>query len=235
MVSLSLPDNPVSRTREDIINGFFPVFIIGNRDIPYCLVPEFEKSPVFRGKITAPVRHPPGFFPQVVENQDAGTEITTAEFRPAGMHRADAFIGCPLPEEGTGNGFFILVFKISEKVSFILVHGYHAFLAIRVPDPEFIGTDLLPYTDDLTHGTATVTTALTYKGHNRASRLPVGWFPGRKKHRAGVRYFHLSGIRIISQGIQHPGSIIPAGRDTSSVLVSLGSLQQSPCSSSLPG
>jgi hypothetical protein len=151
------------------------------------------------------------------------------------MHRADAFTGRPSPEERTGNGFFILVFIILEKVSFIRVNGYPAFLAIRVPDPEFIGTDLLPYTDDLTHGTATVTTALTFKGHNGASRLPVGWFPGRKKHRAGVRYFHLSGIRIISQGIQYPGSIIPAGSDTSSVLVSLGSLQQSPCSSSLPG
>lgn len=193
MVSLSLPDNPVSRTREDIINGFFPVFIIGNRDIPYCLVPEFEKSPVFRGKITAPVRHPPGFFPQVVENQDAGTEITTAEFRPAGMHRADAFIGCPLPEEGTGNGFFIFVFIISEKVSFIRVHGYHAFLAIRVPDPEFVGTDLLPNTDDLTHGTATVTTAQTFKGHNGASYLPVGWCSGRKKYREGVIGFSFVG------------------------------------------
>jgi hypothetical protein len=172
--------------REEVIHDFFPVLIIGNRDIPYSPVPELEKYPVFRGKIPGPVRHPPGFFPQVVENQDTGTEITPAEFRTAGMHRADTFVGCPLPEERTGNGFFIFVFRISEKVSFIRVHRYPAFLAIRVPDPEFIGTDLLPDTDDLTHGTATVTTALTFKGHNGASRLPVGWFPGRKKHRAGI-------------------------------------------------
>jgi hypothetical protein len=139
------------------------------------------------------VRNPPGFFPLLAKNQDTGTEIPAAEFRPAGMHRADTFIGCPLPEEGTGNGFFVILFTISEKVSFIRVHGYHAFLAISVPNTEFIGTDLLPYTDDLTHGTATVTTALTYKSHNGASRLPVGWFSGRKKYRAGVIVFSFVG------------------------------------------
>ena len=56
------------------------------------------------------------------------------------MHRADAFIGCPLPEEGTGNGFFILAVHDHRKsVSFIRVHGYDTFLAIRVPYPEFVG------------------------------------------------------------------------------------------------
>jgi hypothetical protein len=192
MVILSSPDNPVSRTREDIINVFFPVLIIGICDIPNSPVPDLDKNPVFRCKIPGPVRHPPCLFSLLAKNQDTGTEITAAEFRPAGMHRADTFMGCLPPEKRTGNGFFILLLLIAENVPFIRVHGYHTFLTIRVPNPEFIGIDLLPYTDNLTHGTATVTTALTYKGHYGASLL-TSWFSGRKKY--GVRVIVFSFVR----------------------------------------
>jgi len=71
----------------------------------------------------------------------------------------------PLPEEGAGNGFFILLLLIAEEFPFIRIHGNDTFLAVNVPYPEYVGTNLLLYTDDLPHGAAAVTAALAYKGH----------------------------------------------------------------------
>jgi hypothetical protein len=56
-----------------------------------------------------------------------------------------------------------------EEFSFIRVKGNDTFLAICIPDPEFVRTDLLLYADDLPHGAATVTAALAYKGHDEVS------------------------------------------------------------------
>jgi hypothetical protein len=54
---------------------------------------------------------------------------------------------------------------MTEEFSFIQVHAHETFLAIGVPYPEFEGTDLFLYADDLPHGTAAVTAALAYKSH----------------------------------------------------------------------
>jgi hypothetical protein len=90
------------------------------------------------------------------------------------VYRADAFLRCPLPEEGTGKGFSFLLLLITEEHFFIRVHGNNTHFAICVPYPEFAGADLLLYTDDLTHGAAAVTAALAYKCHRASSFLPVG-------------------------------------------------------------
>ena len=103
------PDNPVSCPREDLLYVLLPHFIIRNPGIPDGTAPKVEKCPVFRREGACPRQHPAGFFSIFIENEDTGTEIHAAEFRPAGVHRADTYMGCPLPEEGTGNGFFILL------------------------------------------------------------------------------------------------------------------------------
>ena len=78
-------------------------------------------------------------------------------------------MGCPLPEEGAGERFSLLLLPIMEEYPFIRVHGNDAFLAIGVPYPEFVRTDLLPYADDHSHGAAAVTAALAYKCHSEIS------------------------------------------------------------------
>lgn len=46
-----------------------------------------------------------------------GTEIIAAQIRPAGVHRADAFTVSPLPEKGTGKGFFFNMMLSKEEFS----------------------------------------------------------------------------------------------------------------------
>jgi hypothetical protein len=85
------------------------------------------------------------------------------------MYRADPFVGYLQPEEWAGKGFFIPLLEIMKEFPFIRVQGNDTFLAIRVPDPEFVRSDLLLYADDLPHGAAAVTAALAYKGHDEVS------------------------------------------------------------------
>ena len=96
------PDNPISCPREDVLYGFFPLFIVRYRDIADRTAPEVEKCLIFRDEGPGPVQHPPGSLSLRVKNKDTGTEIHAAEFRPARMHRADAFMGFTLPEKGAG-------------------------------------------------------------------------------------------------------------------------------------
>jgi hypothetical protein len=74
-----------------------------------------------------------------------------------------------VPEEGACDGFSLLLLQNTEDYPFILVNGNDTLLAISEPYQEFVGYDLLPDTDDFTHGTAAVTAALTDKGHSKAS------------------------------------------------------------------
>jgi hypothetical protein len=158
-------DNPVARPREYFIHLFFPLFLIGNGYIPYGTAPEIEDESVFWDERPCPVRYPSCLFSFSINNKNAGTQVVAAEFRPAGMDRADAFVGFPVPEEGAGNGFLLRLSQRTEEVLFIRIHGNDTYLTIRIPYPEFAGTDLLPYADDLSHGAATVTAALAYKCH----------------------------------------------------------------------
>jgi hypothetical protein len=166
----SSPDNPISRTREYSLHVFFPLFFIRNRYIPEGIVPEIEKCPVCCIEGSGPAGYPPGPVPFAVKEENTGTQVAAAEFWPAGMHRADTFTGCPFPEKGAGNGFYVLLLLIiTENVSFIRVHGNDTLLTIGVPNTEFVRTDLLAYADDLPHSAATVTAALAYKCHITAS------------------------------------------------------------------
>jgi phosphoenolpyruvate carboxylase len=82
------------------------------------------------------------------------------------MYRADPFVGYLQPEEWAGKRFFFPRLLIVKEFLFIRVQGNDTFLTIRVPDPEFVRTDLLLYADDLPHGAAAVAAALAYKGHD---------------------------------------------------------------------
>jgi hypothetical protein len=82
------------------------------------------------------------------------------------MDRADTFTGRPFPEKWAGNRFSVpLLLIIMEKIPFIRVYGNDTLLTIGVPYPEFAGTDLLLYADDLAHGAAAVTAALANECH----------------------------------------------------------------------
>lgn len=115
------------------------------------------------GTITLHTR--PANAPTPAGNENPGTEIIAAEFRPACVLGADTFMGCQLSEEGTCCQFFVNILLSQEEFSFVRVHGHETFLAIGVPYPEIKGTDLFLYADDLPHGAAAVPTALAYKGY----------------------------------------------------------------------
>jgi hypothetical protein len=100
----------------------------------------------------------------MIDYEDPGTYVVATEFGTVGMDRADALVGVPVPEKRAGNGFPVLFSQRPEEVLFIRVHGDHTFLSIGVHYPEFTGSELFPDTDNLPHGTATVTAALAYEG-----------------------------------------------------------------------
>jgi hypothetical protein len=142
------------------------VVFVRNRNILQGTAPEVKKSFICCGEGPGPRGHPPGPVSFAVKDEDTGTQVVTTEFRATGMHCADTFMECPFPEKGAGNGFSVpLLLIIMEKIPFIRVNGNDTLLTIGVPYPEFKGTNVLLYADDLTHGAATVTAALACEGH----------------------------------------------------------------------
>jgi len=143
------------------------------------------------------------------------------------MDRADTFTGRPFPEKGAGKRFSVLLLLIiMEKIPFIRVYGNDTLLTIGVPYPEFAGTDLLLYADDLAHGAAAVTAALANEGHNEAP-LFCWWIFGRDKHSVDTSVsLHAT---VLSESFRKifniPGTIILVGSGTLPALELSGWLQ----------
>ena len=72
----------------------------------------------------------PAFF-HPVENEDTGTEVHCGRVQAGWRAPCRCVYGVPLPEEGAGKGFFLLLLLITEEFPFIRVHGNDTFLAIR--------------------------------------------------------------------------------------------------------